>query len=310
MNDSKQSRPKPPGYIEVAREGNSVLIRVVGLGNMNISLTMKDFVKESLAAGFRKFALDLDKCSGMDSTFMGTIIAINFRVNEQGGWLCLLNVNEECRKLLKMLGVWGLVPVKERFVIESVETECLLPGGDPARRMKHIRIAHEHLVQIDERNHERFGSFLAALEIEMAPVENASKDTSGESDNGQTTIFTEDEPEEDMAKAELDEEPDAIEAEEDEQDADSESTLISEEPAEAQDADESQPDSDDNDSDDNDADLQEDAPETCAEDEAAYPEDKPGEKEVNGLSKFDRLKMFSRGLISGKHNDTPSEPSE
>jgi anti-anti-sigma factor len=167
MEEASTPAPKPAGSIEVAREGKGVLIRVVGLGNMNISLTMKDFVKESLKAGYSSFALDLSDCKGMDSTFMGTIVGINFRVKEAGGWLCLTNPTAECRKVLQLLGVWGLVAVREEFAIDSVETECLLPTVDANRRMKHIKTAHENLIQIDERNADKFGKFLAALEQEM-----------------------------------------------------------------------------------------------------------------------------------------------
>ena len=53
--------PKAPGHIEVAREGEAVLLRVIDLGNMNISLTMKEFVDECLKAGYLHFAMDLER---------------------------------------------------------------------------------------------------------------------------------------------------------------------------------------------------------------------------------------------------------
>ena len=165
---SNPTRPAPaPGRLEVAREENAVLMRVIGLGNMNISLTMVDFVKTSLTDGYTHFALDLAQCQGMDSTFMGTIVALDQRVRRAKGWLCLLNVSEENRKLLELLGVWGLVPIRERFPIQAVETEHLELGGDAKRRLAHIRRAHEHLLAVDERNRERFGHFLSGLEEEM-----------------------------------------------------------------------------------------------------------------------------------------------
>lgn len=157
----------PPGYLEVARADKSVLIRVIGLGNMNISLTMKDFIKASLDDGYTMFVLDLTGCKGMDSTFMGTLIAVNGRVNERDGALALVNVSPENEKLLRMLGVWGLICVQPSYALDPVETECLLPGGDAKRRMKLIHTAHKHLVEIDDRNRAKFGAFLAGLEKEL-----------------------------------------------------------------------------------------------------------------------------------------------
>ncbi len=167
MKQASPSPPPSPGHIEVAREGVSVLLRVVGLGNMNISLTMSDFVDESLRSGFRHFAMDLARCTGMDSTFMGTLVGMSRKIREHKGWLCMLNVSRAHHELLDMVGAVRFMSCKEDFPLVSVETERLNPDRDPARRLTHVRKAHEHLVAIDERNHERFGRFLERLNEEM-----------------------------------------------------------------------------------------------------------------------------------------------
>lgn len=167
MAQAREPGSAPANHIKVARAGLAVLMRVSGLGNMSISLALGDFTSSSLQAGYRHFALDLADCTGMDSTFMGTIAGMSSQIKSRAGWMCLLNISGYNRKLLETVGVWKLVQVKENFSIAPVETECLLPGGDPDRRLEHIRQAHEKLVAIDERNRERFGKFLAALEEEM-----------------------------------------------------------------------------------------------------------------------------------------------
>lgn len=154
-------------YVEVARDGTAVLFRVHGLGNMHLSPVIAAFAEACLADGSRHFAIDLADCDGMDSTFMGNLVGMMGPIEEKGGWLCLLNISEENRDLLKMIGVWKLVRVVDSFPVDAIETECLHPDTDPAARIEHIRLAHQHLVEIDERNRERFGRFLAALEAEM-----------------------------------------------------------------------------------------------------------------------------------------------
>ncbi len=157
----------PADYIAVAREGQAVLLRVRGLGNMNISHVLNDFIETCLARHYRNYAIDLAGCRGMDSTFMGTLVGLETSVREAGGWLCLLNVSESNVNLLKMIGVWGLVPVKEAFPMQAIETQRLYPDRRASCRLRHIHQAHKNLVEIDERNRERFGAFLAGLEKEM-----------------------------------------------------------------------------------------------------------------------------------------------
>lgn len=165
--DEDYSPPPQGNRIEVAREGSSVLLRVIGLGNMNISLILCEFAEAALQAGQRQFAIDLNDCAGMDSTFMGTLVGMADRMREENGWICLVNVSPNHQKLLRQIGAWGMLSVRATFEIDPVETEVLLPGGDPEKRLTCIRYAHQKLIEIDERNRERFGAFLAALGTEM-----------------------------------------------------------------------------------------------------------------------------------------------
>ncbi len=160
------------GHVEVARDGHTILLRAVGLGNMRISFTMRDFVETAVAEGYTCFLVDLSHCRGMDSTFMGTLVHMNQTVHAQKGHLRLINVAPSNRALLDQLGVTQIVPVKESVPLQPIEFEMLPPDTDEAKRLENIRLAHQHLVRIDERNHERFGAFLAALEREMESADN------------------------------------------------------------------------------------------------------------------------------------------
>lgn len=165
---SNNTSGKTGNYIEVARQERTVLLRIHGLGNMNISHVLHEFVEAQLKLEYKNFVVDLDPCKGMDSTFMGTLVGMSSAVKDKGGWLCLVNVSDQNRELLKMIGVWGLVPIKDGHDIKAVETECLRPDRRSSSRLRHIRDAHKNLVKVDERNKEKFGRFLAELEREMA----------------------------------------------------------------------------------------------------------------------------------------------
>ncbi len=164
-------QPNRDNRLTVARIDDAVLVQVHGLGNMFLAPTLQSFVESELHSGFLNFIVDLRDCQGMDSTFMGTFIGLSTKVRQKFGWFCLVNVSDENRRLLKMLGVIHLVSVHEDdFPTNPGETKVLYPTTDPYARQKQIHSAHSLLVQASPENQERFAPFLKALEAELADV--------------------------------------------------------------------------------------------------------------------------------------------
>lgn len=64
-------------YIAVARGADLVVIRVVGRGNMLNAPALSDFAEQQRKAGFTRFVFDLERCGGLDSTFMGVMVGIH-----------------------------------------------------------------------------------------------------------------------------------------------------------------------------------------------------------------------------------------
>lgn len=155
-------------YLECATSGTAALVKVIGICDMHLAPTLDDLTIMLEKEGTKNLAIDFKECMGMDSTFMGTLISINVRFSDEG-WMCLINVSEENRDLLKMLGVWGMLPVKESFEIDPVKTVRLKPSEEDItdKRMLLIKKAHEKLVAISEANEERFGPFLASLKEQI-----------------------------------------------------------------------------------------------------------------------------------------------
>lgn len=63
-------------YIAVARGSDLVLIRVIGAGNMLNAPALAEFSDEQRRAGFKRFVFDLERCTGLDSTFMGVMVGL------------------------------------------------------------------------------------------------------------------------------------------------------------------------------------------------------------------------------------------
>lgn len=166
-----QSNSVSDNRLCVSRAEDAVLIQVIGLGNMFLAPTLQAFVESELAAGLRSFIIDLQRCDGMDSTFMGTFIGLSSTVKNRLGWFCLVNVSNENMRLLKMLGVLHMVAIHDGdFPTGEGKSTVLSPTTDVYARQKQIHSAHKLLMDADPENRKRFGPFIRALEAEMSDL--------------------------------------------------------------------------------------------------------------------------------------------
>ena len=159
----------PTQCLEVAnlRDGG-LYIRVAGLGNQHLAPSLQGFVESAARQGHIHCIVDLSACTGLDSTFMGTLVLLAGNLEDAGGQLCLAHVGEANGKLLRMLGVLEFVRLQEPLAMEPIETMRLTPETDAVSRLRQIINAHKSLVAIDARNQARFGHFLDAVSAELA----------------------------------------------------------------------------------------------------------------------------------------------
>ena len=157
------------GSYDVAIGTRAVYVRVHGLATMNNCLCVRDFIEESLRACHCFVIIDLADCRGMDSTFMGVIAgAAMFRKEGVNVGVAIVNADDDSLKLLDSIGLTELVYVEPApFDAEDVEFVELREEADEAERLKLVRSAHRHLVDISERNEKLFGPFLSEIEGEM-----------------------------------------------------------------------------------------------------------------------------------------------
>jgi anti-anti-sigma regulatory factor len=67
-------------FIAVARGSDLVVIKIVGKGNMLNASALSDFAEEQRKAGFTRFVFDMERCRGLDSTFMGVMVGMHATV--------------------------------------------------------------------------------------------------------------------------------------------------------------------------------------------------------------------------------------
>lgn len=83
-----------------------IWLRCAGKGNFVNSPLLKQAADAAIAGGRKLLVADLEKCEGMDSTFMGTLAGIAIKIErENQGALHIANASQRNRDALEELGL-------------------------------------------------------------------------------------------------------------------------------------------------------------------------------------------------------------
>ena len=170
------SAVNPSPSILVGCNQKVVCIRVQGKGSFQNSAGVKRFAKAMVNRGFRDFVVDLAACPVMDSTFMGTLTGIAFRLRELGhGGLHVINSNERNTNLLEGLGLDQILSLENGSgdspaLLDSdlSATDELAPEPADKRAATEVMIAaHQALVDADPENLCKFKDVLEYLKQDL-----------------------------------------------------------------------------------------------------------------------------------------------
>lgn len=144
-----------------------------------ISPILKTWADAQLSAGTKHVVIDLEVCTGMDSTFMGTIAGIAMRLVKADGVLEIVAASDKNRQSLEDLGLGSLMRInpKEATWTANLETirgslveQGLVSSND---RTQHVFDAHKTLCDADDSNNTKFSSVLDCLEAELKSRDNS-----------------------------------------------------------------------------------------------------------------------------------------
>ena len=156
-----------------------VWIRVTGRGNLHNSPRMLTYAERMIAKGENRIVVDLEDCTVMDSTFMGTLTGISRRLRKvEGGELEVINANERNRDLIEGLGLDFVLTLDtdgsawqaERQAISRnfrEEAVALEPEElTKEQKTEFILEAHENLTEANPENIPRFEDVISYLRAE------------------------------------------------------------------------------------------------------------------------------------------------
>lgn len=134
---------------------------------------MKSFAEARMDGGESMLVVDLVACSGMDSTFMGTMAGMASRLAAiDGGAMQVAGANERNRRSLEDLGLDFLMQInpedaawKDRLeeIRSSLTPAQVAAGTDPMQRARQVLQAHEVLSDLNEKNARDFDQVVGTL---------------------------------------------------------------------------------------------------------------------------------------------------
>jgi len=173
---------KESDQLWVALAADVAYIRLRDRGSFKISKAMKQFGATAVDRGVNSIVVDLMECVGMDSTFMGVLAGLAFRLRKKnGGAVYLVNLTPRTRGLLATLGLDQLVEpcmvgaTPERFVHMLNQKHQMDPlQNEEASRKETAAMmleAHEQLVELSAENLPRFKDVLTFLREDLKKAE-------------------------------------------------------------------------------------------------------------------------------------------
>ena len=152
----------------------TAVIRVEGRGSFKISPPMKQFIHQVInTKSADRILIEMSKCSGMDSTFMGVVAGIACYIKSKPAVsFKLINLSEKNKKLLVTLGVDRVVEysmsalAEEQAILNQLNDSSRTLEADMSDKLDAAKTtleAHETLVDINPDNLRKFKSVLEYL---------------------------------------------------------------------------------------------------------------------------------------------------
>lgn len=142
--------PGAPAKVHYYQDGPTLTFHVEGRATMTQSLPLRRHAERALEAGATDVRVDLRDGTYMDSTFVGTLLALHKTMEAGGkGRLTVVAPSAQCARILRDLGLHDVLTTAEDghdAAAPWVELPC---GADDAGAFKrNIKEAHEQLAEL------------------------------------------------------------------------------------------------------------------------------------------------------------------
>jgi anti-anti-sigma regulatory factor len=157
-----------PAFL-VDTQSDPVAVCIEGRASFQNSACLHDFFTAMIGQKRLRFVLDFQRCTSMDSTFLGVLagVALELRKHIPPGSLVVCRMGVRNLELVKNLGLHRLMTVDtgETGVTLNAATTSLdcNPARSELESARMVLAAHENLIVADEANRAKFQDVLTFL---------------------------------------------------------------------------------------------------------------------------------------------------
>src|SRR5262245_2375963 len=139
-----------PAKVRYYQDGPTLTFHVEGRATMTQSLPLRRCAERALEAGATHVRVDLRDGTYMDSTFVGTLLALHKMIEASGkGRLTVVAPSASCGRILRDLGLFDVLLTTADGLDAGAPWVELPCGADDAGAFKrNIKEAHEKLAEL------------------------------------------------------------------------------------------------------------------------------------------------------------------
>jgi anti-sigma B factor antagonist len=164
-------------FVRVHQQDQTITFQLEGQATMRQSPAVRRFAEECLTGGTTALAVDLRRCTHMDSTFLGTLLFLK-RLVEHGGEskFALISPSPRCRQLLQGMRLEKIFAIVDREEpAPSVWRELLAGPEDVVSFKRNVVQAHQELGRLEGPAGETFRELAGRLAEELESEKTGSR---------------------------------------------------------------------------------------------------------------------------------------
>lgn len=127
---------------------------------------LRRFFEEQNKKGQKRYIIDFENCSSMDSTFLGILVgvALGIRKSADGGSISLLNLRGRNLETVCNLGIHQIAEVSSEEIRDEIQLETLANSSQSHAKSETIYKAHKALMNLNEKNRKVFSDVVSYLD--------------------------------------------------------------------------------------------------------------------------------------------------
>lgn len=128
---------------------------------------LRNFFEEQAKKGQKRYVIDFDDCSSMDSTFLGILVSVALKIRSAAdeGSISLLNLRGRNLETVCNLGIHQIANVSSDEIKDEVQLENLaIKSSQSNANSDTIYKAHKALMNLNEKNLKVFSDVVSYLE--------------------------------------------------------------------------------------------------------------------------------------------------